>query len=154
MGVGFLAFCGSLGLICAECMEHFAYTWLEFMAAHVGKSSIHGAGAPDGVKKTRHFVLIPVQSVSTFPFFHSCIGCGRSVSAGCETLLESNIQHTLGTYPRPESPTLLCLGIPVSFGGDFYGPPGDRCLLTEMDPENLGDFGAQDLANVAWASWI
>ena len=32
--------------------------------------------------------------------------------------------------------------------------PGDRCILTEMDPQKLGDFGAQDLANVAWVSWI
>lgn len=31
---------------------------------------------------------------------------------------------------------------------------GDRCILTKMNPEGVGDFGAQDLANVALVSWI
>ena len=87
-----------------------------------------------------------------FPLSHLCIGCGRTVSAGRKTVIESNkvFQHTPG-YPWNIPPTRITNTIML--GGDQMSR-GDRCILTEMNPEELGDFGAQDLANVAWVSWI
>ena len=105
------------------------------------------------VFKNTTFRVDPAARVSTrFRCLIFASGVAEPFLPGAKLLLESNqvFQHTPG-YRWNIPPTRITNTI--MFGGDQMSR-GDRCILTEMNPEELGDFGAQDLANVAWVSWI